>query len=1598
MLQNNRPLFRTQSTSSIVPTYHTREENLLRRKTPNGTLPAAYEAAPVEFMPRPTKQILLPYQEEARLLHNGNQGMAMNGWDGTSGPATDSLAQLGMDASNGAGPIFPVDWSTQQNGMPIMEDAMRQFLFQQQQMVPPFIPDALWSNCQYSGFQPMYNPITPPTASSDEVNAYLLGTNYNPIPRDSMWQNHHAVAWGSGQSTPSAQLPQGVININLNGHYSEPLDQQSHHWSQPQPFSNYLPSPIAIQPSQAELQLRSMYDGTVYNGSAQNTNVLLSREKAAAWAHKAYVDLLSSIHAQKRQNAAAQGNTSHRSGMSNLYPRPPKYMGSALKTTQLPQGSSASRYSAHPQTAEMLDRRKRLRASIGGSTSYLDLGTLSHQTQPNSAYPFPVQVEQQLHITRRHSAAAAAGYALDNEQRMVTPITPVNVAGPVQQATAALRALEKLCAESAWAWTDGMLLGGCLSFGLGDLNSSLGWYRRILDIDANNVEALSNYASTLLSVGRRQDAEKHWQQAVKSRPNYFEAVEHLVGLFCGEQRTQEAVDIINYVETSLRSEPFPESILSLGSVSSDGSFGSEVSNMEFEYEDADHDNAFGASQHKRASASSGFAIPGSDNGRMLALIHAKGNMLYSLGDNVAAAKAFEDAVLLAAGIQKGGIEALINKILIVLKAATDGVNLANQVPPQGPVLLPPDRAVQTARLVFPPNGDLPGLKDVAQGFSMKMAVSTTSNSLLSLAKIFQDGMSSGSVALGRSGCNVKDILALYYLSLSLHASPSTANNVGILLASIQGSSTPSNNSRPLGVDMALQYYGYGLGLDNKHAHLYTNLGSLLKDINKLPDAIAMYERAVNCDPNFDIALANLANAVKDQGRISDAIGYYRRAVESNPNFAEAVCGLANALNSVCDWKGRGGVVRDGGIRDRWHVDENGMLVDATAVGTLSSGWMKRVVGIVDKQLLQGEAWGKHTLMGETLNRFIRDIAYAEDGHVTDDRYRQLRAAIEQWSQQPYEGAKIIRLIERASRRTTWRWYQDKYIRGINNYPRSEYRRPAVPAALTTPSAPTVLPFHTFTCPLSSDQVRQISERNALRISVSTLRSSWISPTVYPPPAPPAPYLCVGYVSSDFNNHPLAHLMQSVFGLHDVRRVKAYCYATTASDGSIHRQQIEREAPVFYDAHSWPPERLIQQIVSDGIHILVNLNGFTRGARNEVFAARPAPIQMSFMGFAGTLGAEWCDYLYADETAVPKSMLRKHRGNATVDDALTSIQEWNKDKGGWVYGENLMFARYSFFCCDHKQSAPDSGRHSTWEQEKRRRWEMRKRLFPDIKDDTVILANFNQLYKIDPLTLRLWLRILSQLPNSILWLLRFPDLGERNLLHQATLWSSPEIAARIRFTDVAPKPQHIDRAKICDLFLDTPECNAHTTAADVLWSGTPILTVLRREKEHKMAGRVGGSVVNGAAGGVRAPRRGEGEWKDDFDDPAHPSGIKTEDEVKRPKSIADRLITHSCSSYESRAVELASSLVYTSHGQGSGELLEIRRRLWEARWGEGLFDTARWVRDLEVGYEEVWKRWERGEGGGDVEIKDLVSGMEMMGMTGMMGVAEKREVKMEVRGI
>lgn len=209
-------------------------------------------------------------------------------------------------------------------------------------------------------------------------------------------------------------------------------------------------------------------------------------------------------------------------------------------------------------------------------------------------------------------------------------------------------------------------------------------------------------------------------------------------------------------------------------------------------------------------------------------------------------------------------------------------------------------------------------------------------------------------------------------------------------------------------------------------------------------------------------------------------------------------------------------------------------------------------------------------------------------------------------------------------------------------------------------------------------------------------------------------------------------------------------------------------------------------------------------------------------------------------------------------------------------------------------------------------------------------------QIEPTTFRTWLRILSRIPKAILWLLRFPDLGESNLRQTALLWAGPEVASRIIFTDVAPKHQHIYRARVCDLFLDTPECNAHTTAADVLWSGTPLLTFPRYE--YKMCSRMAASILKGAL-----PKNVEGD------------------------KAAAELVVASDEEYENRAIELGGGLAAAlqridRRGSASCRLTELRKLLYESRWTSALFDTRRWVRDLEDAYEEAWRRWVAGEGG------------------------------------
>jgi protein O-GlcNAc transferase len=192
-----------------------------------------------------------------------------------------------------------------------------------------------------------------------------------------------------------------------------------------------------------------------------------------------------------------------------------------------------------------------------------------------------------------------------------------------------------------------------------------------------------------------------------------------------------------------------------------------------------------------------------------------------------------------------------------------------------------------------------------------------------------------------------------------------------------------------------------------------------------------------------------------------------------------------------------------------------------------------------------------------------------------------------------------------------------------------------------------------------------------------------------------------------------------------------------------------------------------------------------------------------MGFCGTLGAEYVQYLVADPWVIPPEARP-------------------------FYSEKLLLMPHSYFVNDHRQSA----RHVLTGP-------LPSRASYGVPEDKFVFCNFNQTYKIDPSIADTWARILQRVPNALLWLLRFPPAGEANL--RAELERRGVGAHQLHFTAVAPKDEHLRRGVLADLFLDTPCCNAHTTGCDILWAGTPMLTL----PGDKMATRVGSSLLQAA---------------------------------------------------------------------------------------------------------------------------------------------------------
>ncbi|EKX47897.1 hypothetical protein GUITHDRAFT_69287, partial [Guillardia theta CCMP2712] len=288
-----------------------------------------------------------------------------------------------------------------------------------------------------------------------------------------------------------------------------------------------------------------------------------------------------------------------------------------------------------------------------------------------------------------------------------------------------------------------------------------------------------------------------------------------------------------------------------------------------------------------------------------------------------------------------------------------------------------------------------------------------------------------------------------------------------------------------------------------------------------------------------------------------------------------------------------------------------------------------------------------------------------------------------------------------------------------------------------------------------------------------------------------PRLRIGYISSDFVDHPTADLIQSALLLHDDSKFEIFCYSITRDDDNSHyRKTIAQEIEHFRNfSQRDNDKKCAEAIAEDGIHILVNLNGHTAGDRNGISALRPAPVQLVYLAYPGTMGADYIDFNVADRTVCPE----KHRE---------------------FYTERILHMPYCY--------QTNSFRH----------------LYPEILDQknlptrddhqlpdhpTVVFCNFCRLGRITADLFQIWMNILRRVPNSVIWLYKHPKAAVPRLQLQAKRSGIPP--ERLVFgPPCSPKIEHLKRVTLADLCLDTIVYNGHTTASDMLWAGVPFVTV------------------------------------------------------------------------------------------------------------------------------------------------------------------------------
>ena len=360
---------------------------------------------------------------------------------------------------------------------------------------------------------------------------------------------------------------------------------------------------------------------------------------------------------------------------------------------------------------------------------------------------------------------------------------------------------------------------------------------------------------------------------------------------------------------------------------------------------------------------------------------------------------------------------------------------------------------------------------------------------------------------------------------------------------------------------------------------------------------------------------------------------------------------------------------------------------------------------------------------------------------------------------------------------------------------------------------------------------------------------------------------IGYFSADFREHPVAALTAELYEVHDRNQFEIHAFSYGPDTKDKMNLRIKAGVDHFHEVRTMSHNDVTMLARSLEIDIAVDLGGFTQDARTGIFAMQAAPIQVNYLGYSGTLGADYMDYLIADHTLIPK------------------------DKQDY-YSENIAYLPYSFMVNDTKNKVS-------------------KRVFTrteaGLPINGFVFCCFNNHFKITPSTFIRWMRILSKVDGSVLWLPKGNSTTNNNLKKEAKKNSVDE--NRIIFASrLTLREDHLNRIQLADLFLDTTPYNAHATTSDALQVGLPVLTCIG----NSFTSRVAASLINS---------------------------------VNLPE-----LITNTQEQYESLAIQLA---------KNPEKLKTIKKKLNNNLIKSPLYDTPLYTRHLESAYSMMYDRYQRG---------------------------------------